>query len=105
MVVERYVVFGKQYVKLGLQDIIKEGACHSLGIEGKIYPIVGVDTIGDIPASFSKDRIFYNPVIEKADIVDPCPLCKNLDPCHCERTDLKKFSQCVLCGRLILTKD
>lgn len=106
MVTERYVRFGKQYRKLGRMEIIKNGACHSL-CGGELYPIVGVDTVGDVPASFSDQREFYNPILkgDQEGIIGDCPLCKTLDPVHCERTDIKKFSECIECGRLILKQD
>ncbi len=53
-----YVRFGKNYRKLNRDEIIKEGDLQSW-CYGELQPIVGIDTIGDKPASFSEEREFY----------------------------------------------
>lgn len=55
-----YVRHGKTYKKLKRDEIIKVGAMHSIA-GGELQPIMGTDTIGDVPANFSSERDFYNP--------------------------------------------
>jgi len=56
-----YRRFGKEYTKLKRNEVIKEGAMQSW-CNGELNLIMGGDeTIGDIPANFSKKRDFYNP--------------------------------------------
>ncbi len=57
-----YWRFGNPYRKLKRDEIIKEGAMQSWCF-GELEPIKGTDTIGDIPANFSDERDFYNPII------------------------------------------
>ena len=56
-----YYRFGKPYKKLKRDEVIEHGAmqcwCH-----GELQPIVNDNTIGDIPANFSKGRDFFNPI-------------------------------------------
>lgn len=56
-----YTRFGKKYKKLKRWEIIKEGAMQSW-CNGELQPIKNYDndTVGDIPASFSDERDFYN---------------------------------------------
>jgi len=56
---------GKKYRKIGRNEIIMEGAMHSW-CGGVLMPILNSDseTVGDIPANFSDERDFYNPVEE-----------------------------------------
>ena len=58
---EIYERLGKKYKKLGRDEVIKEGAMHSLR-DGDLSPIVNPKTIGDTPSNFSDKRNFYNPV-------------------------------------------
>ncbi len=48
------------YKKVEDNEVIKEGAIHMLKTGGKLKPIMGFDTVGDTPSSFSDDRIFFN---------------------------------------------
>lgn len=58
-----YYRFGKRYRKIRRDEKIEEGAMHSYcGCELK--PIMGIGTVGDIPANFSDEREFYNPIEE-----------------------------------------
>jgi Flp pilus assembly CpaF family ATPase len=56
-----YIRFGKKYRKIGRNEVIKEGAMQSW-CYGELHPIMGIDTIGDIPANYSDEREFYNPI-------------------------------------------
>ena len=58
-----YVRHGIKYLKLERNEIIKEGAMQSW-CDNELYPILNADgsTVGDIPAHFSDERDFYNPV-------------------------------------------
>lgn len=58
-----YYRFGKKYQKLQRNKIIQEGAMQSW-CYGELAPITNSDgkIIGDIPASFSEERDFYNPI-------------------------------------------
>jgi hypothetical protein len=58
-----YKRFGKQYIKLKRNEVIKEGAVQSW-CDGDLQPIMHSDneTIGDIPSNFSDSRDFYNPI-------------------------------------------
>lgn len=51
----------RRYVRVGDDEKIKEGAISQL-CDGPLCPIMGIDTIGDTPSSFSRDRKFYNPL-------------------------------------------
>lgn len=55
----QYTRYGKQYRKLGRDEVIKEGALHSYCF-GELYPIRDEDTIGQTPADFSDERDFFN---------------------------------------------
>jgi len=60
-IIKEYIIYNKKiYEKVKQKEKIKEGAIHCLF--GYIHPIIGIDTIGDTPESFSKNRIFYNPI-------------------------------------------
>lgn len=58
-----YVRFGKKYRKLGRDEVIEEGAMQSM-CNGELFPILNAEgsTVGNIPASFSDERDFYNPI-------------------------------------------
>jgi hypothetical protein len=58
-----YTRFDNKYKKLKRDEVIKEGAMQSWE-NGELQPITNSDgeTIGDIPASFSDGRDFYNPI-------------------------------------------
>lgn len=58
-----YIRNGRKYVKLDRHEKIKEGAMQSW-CNGELQPIANSDgkTIGDVPASFSDERDFYNPI-------------------------------------------
>ena len=60
-----YWRFGKKYKKIerNSNEKIKDGAMHSY-CGGELFPIIGNDTIGDVPSNFSDEREFYNPVDE-----------------------------------------
>ncbi len=51
---------GKKYRRVGEDEVIKEGALHT--IYSGFYPIRGGGTKGDKPKNFSPDRVFYNVV-------------------------------------------
>jgi len=53
---------GKMYKRLDKNEVIEEGALHNSKDNPVFKPIMGVDTVGDVPSSFDSDRIFYNPV-------------------------------------------
>jgi len=55
---------GDMYKRLEDNEVIKEGAIHMLRTGGALKPIMGFDTVGDTPSSFSDDRIFFN-LVEK----------------------------------------
>ena len=56
-----YYRFGKKFRKISRNEKIEKGAMQSW-CGGELQPIMGTDTIGDIPANFSDEREFYNPV-------------------------------------------
>lgn len=58
-----YHMNGKRYRKIGRNEIIKEGAMQSWDGSG-LLPITNTmeETIGNIPANFSRERDFYNPI-------------------------------------------
>lgn len=60
-----YYRFGKKYRKLGRNEIIQEGAMQSW-CYGELMPITNSDeeTVGGMPADFSDERDFYNPIKE-----------------------------------------
>lgn len=101
MVEAIYILGGKKYRKLERDEVIEKGAMHSI-CGGELRPIMGLDTIGDIPSSFSIERDFYNPI---PDTEGFCQKCKSLDPIYCERTDMETIPfTCSGCGRLIVIK-
>ena len=58
-----YYRFGKKYRKIGRDEVIEEGAMHSLcGYELK--PLASPDTVGQTPSAYSDEREFYNPIKE-----------------------------------------
>jgi len=57
-----YYKDAKQYRKIHRDETIHAGAMQSW-CGGELHPLMGTDTIGDIPASFSDERDFYNPII------------------------------------------
>ena len=61
-----YYRFGKKYIKLKRDEVIKKGAMQSWE-NGELQPIANSDgeTIGNIPASFSDERDFYNPAYDE----------------------------------------
>jgi len=56
-----YIRHGNKYSKLERHEIIKTGAMYSY-CGSELTEIRNNDIIGDIPASFSDERDFYNPV-------------------------------------------
>jgi hypothetical protein len=58
-----YIRFGRKFRKIGRNEKIEEGAMHYF-CGGELWPIKSPDTVGDIPASFSDEREFYNPIPE-----------------------------------------
>ncbi len=57
----QYVKDGKPYRKLDRDEVIGEDAMQSW-CNGELQPVMGTDTIGDTPSSFSDERDFYNPI-------------------------------------------
>lgn len=55
---------GKKYKKVKRHEKIEAGAMHSY-CGGELVPVMNPNTIGDVPASFSDEREFYNPIKEK----------------------------------------
>jgi len=45
--------------QLGSHDFIRQSDFHSIDNGESIRPIASPETIGDIPANFSKDRSFW----------------------------------------------
>lgn len=91
-----YIRFGKQYKKLGRYETIKEGAMQSW-CHGELEPIMGTDTIGDIPNSFSDERDFYNPItMLKATPDHPqCEGCEDMAECIDVVTYLGEDAECI----------
>jgi len=58
-----YYRFGNRYRKINRDEVIEAGALHSY-CGGELHPILNAETIGDIPANFSDEREFYNPLPE-----------------------------------------
>jgi len=56
-----YYRFGKPYRKLKRNEVIEEGSmtcwCH-----GELQQNVFDETIGDVPANYSIERDFFNPI-------------------------------------------
>ncbi|MCK5020834.1 MAG: hypothetical protein KAS32_27685 [Candidatus Peribacteraceae bacterium] len=63
-----YTRFGKKYRKIGRRDKIEVGAMHSY-CGGELSPILREATIGSIPANFSDERTFYNPVMNSDEVL------------------------------------
>ena len=65
-----YHRFGKSYKKVDSHEKIEVGAMHCFN-GGELSPIKGFDTIGDIPASFSDEREFFNPIESEKVVTHP----------------------------------
>lgn len=61
-----YYRFGQKYRKLKRDEVIKKGAMHCW-CHGELQPIMNDETIGDIPANFSDERDFFNPIEDEDD--------------------------------------
>jgi len=60
---------GKKYYRIERWETIEEGAMHSfLWTEPQLIPIMGIDTVGDIPNNFSEKRIFYNLLLKENEV-------------------------------------
>ena len=57
---------GDTYQQIGPDDIIKEGALHSIA-DGFYYPLTSIESIGGTPNTVSpgENRLFFNPMSEK----------------------------------------
>lgn len=81
-----YVRFNKKYRKIGRDELIKEGALHSVGEH--LIPIMSCTSIGDKPRSFPDHKDFYNPISD--------------DEAEIERLTalLRKHGVCLECGEM-----
>jgi hypothetical protein len=73
---------GDAYKQIGPDDIIEEGALHSIAA-GFYYPLTSIESIGSTPNKVSpgEDRLFFNPLSEK----EKKAFLKNFDPKGKER--------------------
>ena len=58
-----YYKNGKKFRKIGRDEVIEEGAMHSI-MDGELHSVKFPETIGETPSDFSDDRNFYNPIKE-----------------------------------------
>lgn len=61
-----YTRFGKEYIKVPFNGIIKNGAMQCW-CQGELFPITNTDgkTVGSSPSEFSDEREFFNPIQKK----------------------------------------
>lgn len=86
-----YQRFGKEYRKMGRDEIIREGCMHSWCL-GELFPIMNSQVYGQTPSNFSDERDFFSPVSpvdrlvikweEDMEFLNNCPIVHQEESLH-----------------------